>query len=737
MNRMNNPDLHNVSQLVTRWADAERASLVTRVERRDLSEPTGAEVLVEPLWAPLHGSFWLAVHPEARHPRIREFMAQGRFVFGNGGVARVKSLGPDVHDVVPGDLVAVFGHHPCSRPDCEACRLRERFTECEYGEAGIIGHGKHSPDGLLGERCVLPAGSYALCAPAAKAADPRPYRPYMFTFLVADVLNALSRDPETFARERVLIVGAGLSGQLAAKLILTRNPAARVFGVDVSQGNASAFSSIEPGRTKAVVLDCSPQDAPGELDRRMREHFGGKSCNLLAECSSGHTAPLWANATVLRPGTHCVLFGFGLHGLSLDPGLLQLSGLRIQTSRGVGDGANRRKAVALMADGLADFVDRMLLPRFKALNSLTKLEEIVRENHKRGTMLVRNEDVYVCPNGDPDAKRGDRPASSGLGSSDIAVALLLYNRPRHSMRVLESLIQNGARRCHAFMDKAASRSDLSRQRLIREAVENCQGMEIILHDANEHLGLARSVRNALDTLMAEHKAVVLLEDDCVLRPGALRYFTEGLTRLERDKRIRSICGHGFAGLNFKGASATGLLRLRRFFPWGWATWRDRWRDYQPALPEVLRRVREAGVDLKTLAGDLARLCRTPAYLNGEMDIWSLSWALEHYATDTFSVYPGETLIDNIGCDGSGRNCKKTDVFAHTGRARSYMLWQWEGLDYHPENEAMLERFLREAGPLAYPLHNPDVHDVQTETAEIEEAQAAPFLNARYEPSSGA
>ncbi|MGE4552087.1 MAG: hypothetical protein AB7D57_03185 [Desulfovibrionaceae bacterium] len=293
-----------------------------------------------------------------------------------------------------------------------------------------------------------------------------------------------------------------------------------------------------------------------------------------------------------------------------------------------------------------------------------------------------------------------------MNASDIAVALLLYNRPRHTMRVLESLVRNGVSRIHAFMDRAVTRTDRARQALIRAVLCNCLGMEITLHQAPEHLGLARSVQNAMNTLTRSHKAVILLEDDCLLRPNALAYFRDALIHLEHDRRIRSVCGYMFPGLDLRLGDNTDLLLLRRFFPWGWATWSDRWRDYRPDLRQALERLRHAPGGMDRLGDDVRRLCRDRDYLDGRRDIWSLSWILEHYATDSFALYPRDTLVDNIGCDGSGKHCACTDSFDHADHVTAYSAWRFADLAHHADNERAVQQFLARAALLTYPTTTP-------------------------------
>jgi hypothetical protein len=281
----------------------------------------------------------------------------------------------------------------------------------------------------------------------------------------------------------------------------------------------------------------------------------------------------------------------------------------------------------------------------------------------------------------------------------IDVVLLLFKRPEHTFRVLDSLRAEGVTSVRAFMDHS---DDPGVQRIQAGLVSDLSaypGLSVDVVRHPEHLGLARSVRHALDTTLRDADAAILLEDDCVLRPGAMDFFRQGLSALRFDTRIRSLCGYLFP-CSFVRSGAEPLL-LRRFSTWGWATWRDRWREYDPNLARVIRRLEARDITLDDLGRDLATLCRAPDYLKGRPDVWSLNWILEHYASGTFAVYPSDSLIENIGLDGSGNNCRPTAAFETLAGTRA-VSFDFGHLFHCTENEDLLKSFMAERGLLTYP-----------------------------------
>jgi hypothetical protein len=281
---------------------------------------------------------------------------------------------------------------------------------------------------------------------------------------------------------------------------------------------------------------------------------------------------------------------------------------------------------------------------------------------------------------------------------NVEVVLLLYNRPDHALAVVDSLIDNGVGRVKAFMDHPGDPETARIQDKLLREVESRSRIELDLYRQPRRLGLAQSMRFALQATFEKADAAIVLEDDCVVRPGGIQFFREGLAALEHDRRIRSLCGYLFPCPFIRAGEP---LLLRRFCTWGWATWKDRWRDYDSELERVVSRLARKNVRLTDLSQDLATLCSSPEYLKGRVDIWSLSWILEHYVTGTYCVYPCDSLIDNIGFDGSGRNCAPTNEFATSG-ALVESSWDFRRVFHCMENEELLHDFMSQHGLKTYP-----------------------------------
>lgn len=401
-------------QLFTRYRDTTKSTLVTELVERELRPLREGEILVEVRYVPMHGSFWLASHPAGIHPRKDEFLQGGGFVFGNGGVGRVVAPSSSTSGARAGDYVAIFGHTPCGHYNCYACAVLHRYTECEFKESTIIGHGKGAHDGTYARYAILPPFSYEICYRAEEHPDEAALLPFMYAFLLADVRNALTRHPDTLRNRRMLLFGAGQSGHIAAYIHLRSTPEAKLVVVEPSAERAASLKSLDP---KAVEVCVLPRDIVSRLNARedmprfreelggvietiretMLRHFGGRLCNLLFDASSGNTAPLWDNTRVLSPACHCIPFGFGSDYVLLNQALIQVSGLNLLMSRGVGNLRNRREVIELIKAGGFGFIDRYLKGESRRLESLDAALAFIGEQHDPPRMLHEIPHAYITP----------------------------------------------------------------------------------------------------------------------------------------------------------------------------------------------------------------------------------------------------------------------------------------------------------------------------------------------------
>ena len=90
-------------------------------------------------------------------------------------------------------------------------------------------------------------------------------------------------------------------------------------------------------------------------------------------------------------------FGFGSDYVLLNQSLIQVSGLNILMSRGVGNLRNRREVIELVKAGGSRFIDKYLKGESRRLSSLEAGIQFVKEQHDPPKMLHEIPHAYLTP----------------------------------------------------------------------------------------------------------------------------------------------------------------------------------------------------------------------------------------------------------------------------------------------------------------------------------------------------
>ena len=248
-----------------------------------------------------------------------------------------------------------------------------------------------------------------------------------------------------------------------------------------------------------------------------------------------------------------------------------------------------------------------------------------------------------------------------LDKTNIGIVVLAYNRPSHLQRLLISLQRSKINKINLYLDKPNDQLSMLNQKEIIRMLEaakfwlNCNVIKL-----KKHLGVSRSVKFALDKEFKIYDKIIFLEDDCVPFKFFFEYTLKCLEKFQNNNQIMSICGYQLPFFKRKGSIITNFF-FKRFMPWGWATWRNRWKQYNENLRDIKKKISESKKKVY-LPLEINNYLKNNKLLNNSEDVWSINWACMHYLTNSLCVYPNVSLIRNIGFDGSGIHCNYTSAF---------------------------------------------------------------------------
>ena len=237
------------------------------------------------------------------------------------------------------------------------------------------------------------------------------------------------------------------------------------------------------------------------------------------------------------------------------------------------------------------------------------------------------------------------------------VALFAYRRPDHLRRALDSLAANpGADQTalNIYCDGAKLEIDRDAVEQVRQIARGVQDLGIFqsvrVIERDHNMGLAESVISGVTQSLEGHDRVIVVEDDLVVSPDFLEFMNQALELYAINEEVISI--HGF--MYSVPPVLPQTVFLRGADCWGWATWRRGWElfesDSQKLLKELDKSPDRAQFDFDG-AFPYRQMLKDQS--EGTIDSWAVRWYASAFLANKLTLYPGQSLVENIGQEGSG------------------------------------------------------------------------------------
>lgn len=237
------------------------------------------------------------------------------------------------------------------------------------------------------------------------------------------------------------------------------------------------------------------------------------------------------------------------------------------------------------------------------------------------------------------------------------VTLFVYNRPDHTRRTVEALKKNilaNESDLIVYSDAPKSEAQAANVQEVRKYIREIEGFKsltVIERDTN--FGLARSIIDGVTATVNKYRRIVVLEDDMVTSPYFLTYMNEALEKYADDDRVVSIHGYVYPVVQ----TLPEAFLLPGADCWGWATWSRGWAcfnaDGQFLLDELKRRKLIRSFDFNG-AYPFSKMLE--GQIKGTNDSWAVRWYASAFLAGKLTLYPGRSLVHNIGNDNSGTHC---------------------------------------------------------------------------------
>ena len=246
------------------------------------------------------------------------------------------------------------------------------------------------------------------------------------------------------------------------------------------------------------------------------------------------------------------------------------------------------------------------------------------------------------------------------------VVIFAFNRPKHLSRLLDSLSQNmefAESELYIYVDGPRNNADLKLVEETREVAKQFSGVNVkSLVIREENLGLGKSLKTGVTELLFKHDKVIVLEDDLIVTDFFLKYMNTGLNKYQHESRVASIHGYCFGfdepirePFFLKGADCLG-----------WATWKDRWQSIDWDPKALMAKIKEQSLIREfNLDGSHSYYSALEGESKKGFHSWAIYWHASMFSQGRLTLFPGTSLIEYAGADGSGTHVVENSDFWKT------------------------------------------------------------------------
>ena len=245
------------------------------------------------------------------------------------------------------------------------------------------------------------------------------------------------------------------------------------------------------------------------------------------------------------------------------------------------------------------------------------------------------------------------------------VAVFAFNRPEKLYSCLQSLeMAHGSEftSVHVFIDGQRHAQEKSTVDDVESiARQEWHFGEIRITRSSLNLGLAKSILQGIDYMFEDFETLIVVEDDLEVARNFLTFMNDGLLKYVHAPQVCSIQGYTYPGLQREH----NCFFLRGADCWGWATWKDRWIDFQRDSKVLQTRISDGNLERSfDLDGSYPYMQMLRDNQSGLNDSWAVRWHASNFIDNKLSLYPSHSLVNNTGDDGNG---------THAGTSKGYQV----------------------------------------------------------------
>ncbi|WP_316812364.1 glycosyltransferase family 2 protein [Pedobacter heparinus] len=237
------------------------------------------------------------------------------------------------------------------------------------------------------------------------------------------------------------------------------------------------------------------------------------------------------------------------------------------------------------------------------------------------------------------------------------IILFVYNRVLHTQQVIAALRKNFLSQeseLYIYADAAKDSDALDKVNQLRSYLPTITGFKnvhIYLRETN--LGVDENTIQGVTEVINIHGKAIVLEDDLVTSPWFLKFMNEALEFYENQHDVAAIHGYVYPVQQ----KLKEVFFLKGADCWGWATWRRAWNLFEHDGMKLLNRIIAQGLQKEFDFNNTYPYFKAlKEQAIGNTTHWDIRWYASAFLAEKLTLYPGQSLVTNIGHDTSGTHC---------------------------------------------------------------------------------
>jgi len=237
------------------------------------------------------------------------------------------------------------------------------------------------------------------------------------------------------------------------------------------------------------------------------------------------------------------------------------------------------------------------------------------------------------------------------------IVLFAYSRKKSLEKTINYLKKNKlAKKSELFIfsDGYKSKKDKLNVDQVRSYLNKINGFKktkIIYRKKN--FGLAKNIVSGVTEIIKKYNKVIVLEDDIIVSANFLDYMNLSLKNFKNKKKIWHINGWNY-DFNFPKIKRNTFY-WRGMHCWGWATWNDRWENYQKNPKEMINNWTKNKITKLNYDNSYNFWSQILRNNSGLINTWAIFWYSSIFENNGLCLSPVTSLTKNIGDDKFSTN----------------------------------------------------------------------------------